>query len=158
MGSISQFQPRLALDREMIVPLGSCVGGCGLHGWSLDSPGMSWGPQWDRLCVSAEPGIPTGESFHRSRLSFSEDEGKGWAAAGWGSLKERDHNAAEFPQAAPTSLSHCCHKSTPFSGVKTDSVEPRPQPRAGEGMWLKPRACFSTLYRPCPCTECRGRS
>lgn len=58
--------------------------------------GMSWGPQWDRLCVSAEPGITTGESFHRSSLSFSEDEGKGWAAAGWGSLEERDHNAAEF--------------------------------------------------------------
>lgn len=109
---------------------------------------------------AAEPGIPAGANFHRSRLYFSEDEVKAGlhqAACAW---RRETTNADELSQATLTSLSHCCPKSIPFSGVKMDSVEPRPcpQPRAGEGMCLKPRAYFSTLYRPCPCIRCRGGS
>lgn len=40
---------------------------------------------------AAESGIPTGASFYRSRLYFSEDEGKGWVTLGWSCLEERDH-------------------------------------------------------------------
>lgn len=48
-------------------------------------------PQWDlQSTLDAEPGIPAEDSFHRSRL-FSEGEGKGWVAPGWGCLEERGH-------------------------------------------------------------------
>lgn len=41
------------------------------------------------LLAAELAGIPAGESVHRSRLYFSEDEGKGWAAPASGCLEER---------------------------------------------------------------------